>query len=109
MHAKHWLATAAAAVLLGAATAMAAHAAPAGSATGDLRTTAREGTAIEPAHYYRRRWHRHRHRHFGFYLGAPYWGYYPRHYYHRHYYRPGLHFYFGPRRHRHWHRHRHWW
>jgi hypothetical protein len=104
MKAKSWLAAVGAAAFLGVMP-MGAQAAPVGSATTDMRTTAGEGVAAEPVHYYRRHRHRH-HRHYGLYYGAPYWGYYGPYY--RRYYSPGVHFYIGPRRHRHWHRH-YWW
>jgi hypothetical protein len=104
---SHWIGAAIGA-LAGLGLAATAQASPAGLAR--AATVASESApVVTPAHG--RHWRRHRHHrryyrrhrpHFGFYFGAPYYGYYgwvaPRRYYHRpYYYRPYYYGYYGYR------------
>jgi len=82
-----WIIPVAGLVALGAA-ALPAQAAP--TSIGAAATV--DNAVVQPAHYRRYRHYRH-------------YGYYP---YYRYYREPGVYFYYGHPRHRHWRHHRHW-
>jgi len=98
-----WLVCTAASAVLGLAVAS-AEAAPATGAPIGYKAVVGESSAVESAHWGRRRYGGYPYYYYG-YHGYPYWRYYSRPRYYHYGYSPGFRFYYGAPRHRYW---RHW-